>query len=85
VGLRNGFKEWVKKWFKEWLRNGWIIYYLGAFFVFHTYNIFTIFAPVIRNGWEYWRGLVRIITRGEYGRGLVIIITYKNGFCVFFF
>ena len=53
------------------LRNGWIDYYLGAFFVFHIYNIFPDFAPVIRNGWEYWRGLVRIITRGEYVRGLV--------------
>ena len=50
------------------LRDGWIDYYLGAFFVFHIYNIFPDFAPVIRNGWEYWRGLVRIITRGEYWR-----------------
>ena len=58
MGLRNG------------LRNGWIInYYLGAFFELYIYNNFTIFAPVIRNGWEYWRGLVRIITRGEYWRG----------------
>ena len=68
------------------LRNGWIMYYFfGAFFEFFVHNIFAIFAPVIRDGWEYWRGLVRIITRGEYWRGLVRNISYKNGFFIFFF